>query len=80
MLGRLSSPNVTVYTTAELAAEMRVSKRKVTELATTHGIGANVGGSAGYRFREADVEALWEALRPVVAPPVRRRRRPRWPA
>lgn len=62
-------------TTAEVADRLRISKRKVTDLATKHSIGANVGGSAGFRFREADVEALWEAMRPAVEVAPRRRRR-----
>lgn len=62
-------------TTAEVAAEFRCSERKITETATRHGIGANLGGTAGFRFRDADVEKLWDALKPEVVAPVRRRRR-----
>lgn len=62
-------------TAAEVADELRISKRKVTDLATSLGIGANVGGRAGYRFTEYDVLALWEAMRPKVAETPRRRRR-----
>jgi hypothetical protein len=62
-------------TTAEVAAELRISDRKVTDLATKYGIGANVGGRAGFRFRESDIEALWEAMRPQVEVTPRRRRR-----
>lgn len=66
---------MTVKTTAEVAAELRLSERKVTDLATRHGIGANAGGRAGFRFNEADVLALWEAMRPKVEAAARRRRR-----
>ena len=31
------------------------------------GIGANLGGSAGYRFTEAEVELLRESMRPERA-------------
>lgn len=58
----------------ELAAEFGCSKRKVQDLARSLGIGANFGGAAGYRFSEADKQAILEALRPV-APVARRRRR-----
>lgn len=66
---------MTTFTAAEVAEQMRVSKRTVTDLATKLGVGANVGGSSGFRFREADIEALWEALRPQVEVTPRRRRR-----
>lgn len=62
-------------TAAEVAEEFRCSKRKVTDLASTNGIGANLGGPAGFRFTEADKLALWEVMRPKVEVPVRRRRR-----
>lgn len=64
-----------VFTAAEVAEKMRVSKRMVTELATKLGIGANVGGSSGFRFREADIDAMWESLRPKAEVAPRRRRR-----
>ena len=66
---------MSVFTASEVAAELRCSTRKVTETASAHGIGANLGGRAGYRFTEADKLALWEAMRPKVAAVVRRRRR-----
>jgi len=62
-------------TTAEVAAELRISERKVTDLAARYGIGANIGGSAGFRFRDSDVDAIWEALRPKTETTPRRRRR-----
>lgn len=63
------------YTTAEVAAQMRLTKRAVTDLATRLGLGANFGGSVGFRFREADIDALWEANRPKAETQPRRRRR-----
>lgn len=66
---------MTALTAAEVAAEMRCSKRKVTDVASANGIGANLGGRAGFRFTEADVARLWEAMRP--APAVQRRRKRR---
>lgn len=65
---------MSVMTTAEVAAELRCSPRKVTETASRHSIGANLGGKAGYRFTEADVRALWDALRPVAVVAKRKRR------
>lgn len=67
---------MTAYrTTAEVAELFRVSPRKVWSLAAEHGIGLRVRGRAGWRFSDADVEALAEALRPVTPTPARRRRR-----
>jgi hypothetical protein len=66
---------MSVFTASEVAAELRCSTRKVTDVATANGIGANLGGRAGYRFTEADKLALWEAMRPKVVTQVRRRRR-----
>lgn len=53
-------------TSAEVAAEFRCSARKVTDEATRRGIGMNLGGRAGYRFTDADVERLRKAMAPVV--------------
>jgi hypothetical protein len=66
---------MTTHTVYEVAEEFRCSARKVADVARAEGIGANLGGRAGWRFTEADKVALWEAMRvkPVVA--VRRRRR-----
>lgn len=49
-------------TTADLALRLRCSKWKVLEESKRHGIGINLGGRAGYRFTEDDVEALRRAL------------------
>ena len=54
----------TVY---EVAAEFRVGHRKVARVARAHGIGAQAGGSAGWRFTAADKRALWEAMKPKAA-------------
>jgi hypothetical protein len=55
-----------MHTTREVAALLRCTPRKVTKTATEKGIGSNLGGSAGFRFTEADVEQLRESMRPVV--------------
>lgn len=62
----------TVY---EVAEEFRCSPRKVSDIARANGIGAQLGGRAGWRFTEADKLALWEAMRPAKKAVVRRRRR-----
>lgn len=59
-------------TAAEVALAFKCSKRKVTDEASRLGIGYNLGGSAGFRFTEADVAALRRALTP--APKVEGRR------
>lgn len=61
--------------TAEVADRLRISPRKVREVALSNGIGFNAGGRAGYRFSAADVDLLVEAMRPE--PPVKKRRRNR---
>lgn len=62
----------TVY---EVAEEFRCSPRKVSDVARENSIGAQLGGTAGWRFTEADKLALWEAMRPKQVVAVRRRRR-----
>jgi hypothetical protein len=57
----------------QLAAIFGCSPRKIRETATALGIGLALGGRAGYRYSEADLEAIKAALTP--APPVERRRR-----
>lgn len=66
-----------LLTTADVADRLRCSKRKVTATATRLGLGANLGGRAGFRFTEADVEAMWESMRPTAPVQARRRRRRR---
>lgn len=64
------------YETAqEVAATFRCSSRKVTDLARQRGIGINLGGRAGWRFNDADIQALREAMRPATKVTPRRRRR-----
>lgn len=63
------------FTTAEVADELRISTRKVREIGNSIGVGARVGGTAGYRYSEADKLAIWESMRPVQPTPARRRRR-----
>lgn len=62
----------TVY---EVADEFRCSPRKIAAVAREHGLGANLGGRAGWRFTQADKLAIWDAMRPKKAVAVRRRRR-----
>lgn len=63
------------YTATEVAEELRISPRKVREVAKDIGVGANVGGTAGYRYSEADKLAIWESMRPVQVVERRRKRR-----
>lgn len=62
-------------TTADLAERLRCSERKVRKAAAALGIGVDLGGRAGYRYTEAEADALWNSLRPVQAVERRRRRR-----
>jgi hypothetical protein len=56
---------VETFTTEEVAAWLRFGRAKVyAALAKEHRIGVNVGGSAGWRFTEADRMALRDAMRP----------------
>lgn len=70
---------MSVRNTAEVAAELRISRRKVTQVADRLGVGMVIGGSAGRRYDEDDVQAIKDALRPAPQPvqvrPRRRRRR-----
>lgn len=62
-------------TTADLASRLRCSERKVRKVAAELSIGVDLGGRAGYRYTEAEADALWESLRPVQTVERRRRRR-----
>ncbi|GAA1909140.1 hypothetical protein GCM10009737_07860 [Nocardioides lentus] len=66
-------------TAQEAADDLRCSRRKVTETARVLGVGMNLGGRAGWRFTEADLERMRTALTPAPDPelPARRRRRRR---
>jgi hypothetical protein len=66
---------MSLQTCAEVADDFRCSTRKVAELARSLGVGANLGGRAGWRFSDADKQAMLEHLRP--APPVKARRKRR---
>jgi hypothetical protein len=66
---------VITFTTAEVAEQLRVSSRKVRKLAEGLGLGANVGGTAGYRYVQSDIDAMWQSMRPVQTVTPRRRRR-----
>ena len=59
-------------TAAEVAATFRCSPRKIWELARAKSIGYNLGGRAGWRFTDADVDKLRRAMTPP--PPVESRR------
>lgn len=66
---------MTTFTTAEVAEQLRISPRKVRKQSATLGLGINVGGTAGYRYNQADVDALWDSMRPVQTVERRRKRR-----
>jgi excisionase family DNA binding protein len=51
----------------EVADRLECHRRTVINLAKANGIGANMGGSVGYRFTEDDVDALLAALGHRVA-------------
>lgn len=53
-------------TAKEVAELLRCTPRKVTKTATEKGIGANLGGRAGFRFTESDVDSIRESMRPVA--------------
>lgn len=63
------------YTSADLARMFVCDKRTIREKAKALGLGMALGGRAGYRYTEADVEALQAALRPAQPVDQRRRRR-----
>lgn len=64
-----------LLTMKDITQRMRCGRKKVAAEATRHGIGIQLGGSAGWRFTEADYERLLQAMRPQPEPAVRRRRR-----
>lgn len=63
------------YTTAEVATQLRCSAWKVRSEAKRLGIGYDLGGRAGFRFTQADVDAIRAAGRLMSQPAPRRRRR-----
>lgn len=60
---------IQTQTRAEVAAEFRCSPRKVSEAARKHGIGADLGGRAGWRFTEDDKRRLLAAMKPTKTRP-----------
>lgn len=52
----------TLRTAREAAALLQCSARKVTKTATENGIGVNLGGRAGFRFTEDEIDALRLAM------------------
>lgn len=58
--------------THEVADILGCGNRKVQAEARRHGVGYNLGGRAGWRFTEADVDRLRQAMAPAA--PVKRRR------
>lgn len=63
-------------TTADVAERLRCSTKTVRRRSAELGIGVNLAGQAGYRYTEADVDLLWESMRPEQ-PVARRSRRGR---
>lgn len=61
------------YTTAEVAAERRISEWQVRRLAKAKGIGEKHGNRGGWRFTREDIDALFADAR--QAPVARRRKR-----
>lgn len=66
---------MTTFTTAEVAEQLRIGTRKVRKVAASIGAGINVGGTAGYRYTQTDVDAMWDAMRPAQPITPRRKRR-----
>jgi len=64
----------TDLTTADVAIRLTCSAYKVRSLAKHLGIGINLGGRAGYRFTEAEYEALRESMRVRPNPAPQRHR------
>lgn len=65
----------TYMTTAEVAAERKVSTTAIRRLRKQLNVGEKWGGRAGYRFSEEDRAVIAEAMKPQA--PVQRRRRVR---
>ena len=60
------------HTAAQVAAIFGCNRRKVWDVARAKGIGYQLGGRAGWRFTEADVDRLRKAMAPP--PPVEEKR------
>ena len=63
--------------TADVARRLGCSSRTVTNRAKPLGLGIEIGGKAGYRYSDRDVEQLVQALRPTAPEPAPRRKRRR---
>lgn len=68
----MTTATLTIY---EVADRLRCGRKKIATVARRHGIGMQLGGSAGWRFTEADYDRLLAALSTTPEPVVRRRRR-----
>lgn len=78
LLAQKDSGRPSLLSIKAVSQELGCSPAKISVLARTHRVGVNLGGSAGWRFTPADVDALLRALRPKVidAPlPARRKKR-----
>lgn len=56
-----------LLTTREVAERFQCSRKTVVRLAADLKIGTNLGGSAGFRFTEAEVEQMYASLPSVGA-------------
>lgn len=65
----------TMHTAADVAERLKCSKRKVREQGLAIGVGVALGGRAGYRYSDQDVDRLLESMRPAAPVEARRRRR-----
>lgn len=63
------------YTTADLAAELGVSRKTIRAWAAPLGIGLDRDGRAGFVYSEADRRRLIESRTPVVTPRKQRSRK-----
>lgn len=56
------------YSTADLAAEFKLAPKTIRKKAFVLKIGIDLGGSAGFRYSEADKAALVASMRPTAKP------------
>lgn len=62
-----------LFTAAEVAQRLQCAQATVRRRTFQLGLGVRLGGRAGNRYSEADVQALLQSMR--AEPPVERRRR-----
>lgn len=55
--------NVPTLSTAEVAKRLQMPTRKVSKTAREIGVGHDYGGRVGFRFTEADAEAILDSFR-----------------